>query len=130
MFEDGFHTMQPLGVGADGVQEWFCPDCGRHVTLYWHPDYRLTVVYPGDEHVSHISANAPFAPLGLASLEAELVEWQPGLESDAAELPASGATAGAVRQSDTPIDFGDPERTDGLAPWIALLERLSQDDKA
>src|SRR5580765_6272238 len=47
------HTMCRVDTHISGVEEWFCPTCGRRFLLRWPPMYQTTVLDPGDEHATH-----------------------------------------------------------------------------
>jgi hypothetical protein len=52
------HQMQKAGTRKSGVEEWWCPTCGRRLLLRWPPGYQKLVLEPGDEHASHAGATA------------------------------------------------------------------------
>jgi hypothetical protein len=127
--EHDHHIMQRLRTAADGAEEWFCADCGRHVLLRWPPAYEQTVVHPGDEEACHVSAHPTIEIVGAAALAADLVAGEPDAAcaaGPAAERADGAGHYGVVQPVDSFVDFGDPESTDGLAPWIALIERLGR----
>lgn len=126
---DRHHTMQRLRTTADGAEEWFCADCGRHLLLRWPPAYEQTLLHPGDAAACHVSAHPTIELAGAVALSAELVAGEPGAARPAPparEHADSAGSYGAAQPVDSFIDFGDPEITDGLGPWIALIDRLGR----
>jgi hypothetical protein len=106
------HIMRLLRSTPDHGDEWFCPDCGRHLLLRWPPQYEQTLLVPGDESCAHVGG-AQGELVAEAQLEAELVVAADALEAGAA--------------AENVIDFGEPDRTDGLAPWRRLFDRLGRE---
>ena len=59
------HHMQLETTHPSGDEEWFCPACGRRFLMHWPPEYRKTVLEPGDEFAVHsggkggLQVNAP-----------------------------------------------------------------------
>ncbi|MCB0191009.1 MAG: hypothetical protein KDJ65_03620 [Anaerolineae bacterium] len=47
------HHMQLDKVHPSGVEEWFCPTCGRRFLLTWPPDYEKVILNAGDELAIH-----------------------------------------------------------------------------
>ena len=35
-----------------GAEEWYCPTCGRRMTITWQP-WKKVILEPGDLHVAH-----------------------------------------------------------------------------
>jgi hypothetical protein len=54
MSEEVRHTMIRVNKDIDGVEEWHCPTCGRRFLMQWPPNYKRTVLEPGDEAVIHV----------------------------------------------------------------------------
>ena len=51
------HEMDLVRVDDEsGAEHWTCPTCGRQMLLWWPPDYRRTVLIPGDESVGHTAS--------------------------------------------------------------------------
>lgn len=46
------HTMY-LVREHEGLEEWHCPGCGRHLLVNWSPSFKRTVVQEGDSSVGH-----------------------------------------------------------------------------
>lgn len=53
MPEQEQHTMEFVGTHKSGVDELYCPICGRRILLQWPPNYKKTVLEPGNEHAIH-----------------------------------------------------------------------------
>jgi hypothetical protein len=47
------HEMQLKETHASGVEEWYCPQCGRRFLLSWPPTYEKVVLDVGDEYAVH-----------------------------------------------------------------------------
>lgn len=123
------HLMTLEHVAPDGSETWFCPSCGRRVLLCWPPSFTQVVLEPGDEEIVHMGHGNGTGMFSAAALEADLL---PGTPLEAASPPAAAAHAGEphafgmAQTVDSFIDFGDPEVTDGLGPWIRFLDKLSR----
>lgn len=59
------HEMVLEKIHRSGVEEWFCPICGRRFLLRWPPDYLRIVIEPGED-VIHVG--------GKGNLESSNVE--------------------------------------------------------
>jgi len=38
---------------TSGVEEWYCPDCGRRFLVQWPPAYKMIILEPGDKDTRH-----------------------------------------------------------------------------
>lgn len=47
------HKMLLVSTHPNGVDELYCPTCGRRILIQWPPDYQKTVLEPGDEYAIH-----------------------------------------------------------------------------
>lgn len=47
------HEMQLAQTHATGVEEWFCPACGRRFLMQWPPAYKKIILEAGDEQAIH-----------------------------------------------------------------------------
>jgi hypothetical protein len=47
------HPMELVQVDATGVEEWYCPTCGRRFQMRWPPEYAKMVLEPGDPYAIH-----------------------------------------------------------------------------
>jgi hypothetical protein len=36
-----------------GVEEWYCPACGRRFVMQWPPKYKRIILNGGDEYAAH-----------------------------------------------------------------------------
>ena len=50
------HEMVHQGTDASGMQEWRCPECGRHFVVRWPPDFERLVLTEGDGDAVHVGA--------------------------------------------------------------------------
>jgi len=46
------HEMQLETEHASGAEEWYCPTCGRRMTITWQP-WKKIILEPGDIYASH-----------------------------------------------------------------------------
>lgn len=67
------HVMQLEISHRSGVDEWYCPICGRRILLQVHPKFKKLVLEPGDEHAFHSASkgdlNAAFDLSGMDSTQ-------------------------------------------------------------
>ncbi len=70
------HEMQLQMTYRTGVEEWYCPTCGRCLLLQWSPIYKRVVLEPGDEYVIHTGGKGGFSTgiPQVASEEGEFAE--------------------------------------------------------
>lgn len=47
------HKFVLVNSYPSGVDELFCPTCGRRVIIQWPPDYKKTVLNAGNEYAIH-----------------------------------------------------------------------------
>lgn len=47
------HRMELVYSHPSGVDEMYCPTCGRKILIQWPPDYKKIVLEVGDEHAIH-----------------------------------------------------------------------------
>jgi hypothetical protein len=52
MMNEQLHEMVLEKTHPSGAEEWFCPICGRRMTITWHP-WRRVVLQPGNIYVAH-----------------------------------------------------------------------------
>ncbi len=50
MDEPHGHQMRLEKTLPDGVEEWYCPTCGRRLLLHWPPENKRAILEPGDTH--------------------------------------------------------------------------------
>jgi hypothetical protein len=101
MNEQQRHEMVLETTHPSGAEEWYCPMCGRRLTITWQP-WKKIILESGDIHAAHGGSK------GI--LKIGPLQIQQGNESDA---PLT-----------TEISNDDPY----LAPWKQWLENLDWDD--
>jgi hypothetical protein len=95
------HEMQIIAIYPSGAEEWYCPECGRRMTITWQP-WKKVILEPGDLHAAH-GGSKGILKLGPLHI---------GLEN---ENGPSAAT--------------DPSLEDPyLAPWVKWLDKMGWDD--
>lgn len=47
------HEMILQETHISGVEEWYCPDCGRRFLVQWPPAYKMIVLEQGDKDTRH-----------------------------------------------------------------------------
>ncbi len=53
MEEPQGHQMRLEMNYPDGIEEWYCPTCGRRLLMQWKPEFKRVVIEPGEENVPH-----------------------------------------------------------------------------
>ncbi len=81
------HEMVHQGTDASGMEEWRCPECGRHFVVRWPPDFERLVLAEGDGDAVHVGAKGEPGLTGIqltpAAGEAEAeVEWRAWLRDN------------------------------------------------
>jgi hypothetical protein len=114
------HTLELLQRTADGVEEWFCLTCGRHMQLRHEPTFVQEILAEGDRSASHSNRVGGVQATALTSMAAALAATAPVAQTSHGGIGADGGQLGV----DAFVDVGEPERSDGLAPWISFLKRL------
>ena len=51
--DEKFHEMVLEKTHTSGVEEWYCPDCGRRFLVQWPPAYKMIIVEPGEKDTRH-----------------------------------------------------------------------------
>jgi hypothetical protein len=82
---DRQHKMVLVHESEDGSQEWFCPDCGRHLLITWPPNYKRTVIEPGDEEAIHSGSTGGLSMGPTDAGEASEIGFQEFSEPESAE---------------------------------------------
>ncbi|MBI3943558.1 MAG: hypothetical protein HY326_11150 [Chloroflexi bacterium] len=76
--------MQLAKTYPTGVEEWYCPTCGRRFLLRWPPGYQKMILDSGDEAVLHRGSKRDLANQTSQVEECESTAlpevWQKGLE--------------------------------------------------
>lgn len=96
MDESAPHQMQLNVTYSTGVEEWYCPTCGRRLIMQWPPHYKKVILEQGDENETHTGGKGPVC-LGTAQVSHVA-------ESEAAE--EIDCVAWEVWLTD--VDLGDP----------------------
>ena len=47
------HDMILEETHPSGVEQWYCPSCGRRFLVQWPPAYKMIVIEPGDRDAQH-----------------------------------------------------------------------------
>lgn len=50
---DNYHEMVFEKAHLSGVEEWYCPSCGRRFLVQWPPAYKMIVLEPGEKDTRH-----------------------------------------------------------------------------
>lgn len=50
---DQHHEMVLEKTHISGVEEWFCPSCGRRFLVQWPPSYKIIVLEDGEKDTRH-----------------------------------------------------------------------------
>ena len=50
---DKHHEMVLEKTHISGVEEWYCPDCGRRFLVQWPPAYKMVVLKQGEKDTRH-----------------------------------------------------------------------------
>jgi hypothetical protein len=51
--DKSYHEMIFEKTHDSGVEEWYCPICGRRFLVQWPPAYKMIVLEPGDKDIQH-----------------------------------------------------------------------------
>ncbi len=108
---DRQHKMVLVHESEDGSQEWFCPVCGRHLLISWPPNYKRTVIEPGDEDAIHSGGTGG---VEMGPVDAGAIESEGSTESPWAGEPESAAETFEMDFSDDPY----------LLPFQRFLEEI------
>ena len=60
------HEMHLEVTYSTGVEEWYCPICGRRILMQWPPHYKKVVLESGNEQAIHAGGKGG---LHMGSLE-------------------------------------------------------------
>ena len=83
------HEMILQETHISGVEEWYCPDCGRRFLVQWPPAYKIVILEPGDKDTRHnvSKSNSRIGSRQVTQLEANdlidefrLVPWLKWME--------------------------------------------------
>ena len=81
-----------------GIDEWYCPTCGRRLLMNYEPIFKKTVLDAGDEYVIHSGGKG-------------------GLNIGSVRATQMGVTSG---KDESPVSSEDPT----LAPWVTWLDEI------
>ncbi len=71
------HEMHLEATYPTGVEEWYCPTCGRRVIMQWPPNFKRVILEPGDQYAIHMG--------GKGGLRMGLLQVGDGEETEPAE---------------------------------------------
>lgn len=86
---DKHHEMILEKTHISGVEEWYCPSCGRRFLVQWPPAYKMIIVEAGDKDTRHnvSRANSRIGPLQVTQTkepdfieESRLIPWLKWME--------------------------------------------------
>lgn len=106
--EEQTHTMILQTTHESGAEEWYCPTCGRRIIFQWPPDFKKTVLVPGDEYASHSGGKGGFM-VGKPQLVKQT------------ELPAQNAPVLSYHDENVQLSAQDKAR---LVQWEQWLGRM------
>ena len=73
--QDTHHPMDLVRVdGETGAEHWICHRCGKQMLLWWPPDFKRTILVPGDERAQH---SASKGGLQVGPVVTEVLPWSP-----------------------------------------------------
>lgn len=74
---NNYHEMVFEKAHLSGVEEWYCPSCGRRFLVQWPPSYKMIILEPGEKDTRHnlskVNAHRD-APRVLQTEEPEPIE--------------------------------------------------------
>ena len=74
------HEMVLEKTHPAGSEEWYCPTCGRRMTITWEP-WKKIVLEPGDSHAVHSGGKGGLRMGPLQVKQAD--EYDPSAEPEA-----------------------------------------------
>jgi hypothetical protein len=96
------HEMILEKTYPSGVDEWYCPACGRRLLMDYEPNFKKTVLEVGDEYAIHSGGKG-------------------GLRIGSMQVASADPT---VSEKEPKISVNDPS----LAPWVAWLDQVDFDN--
>ena len=84
-----YHEMVLDRTHISGVEEWYCPTCGRRFLVQWPPAYKMIILEPGEQDTRHnvSKVNSRIGPLQVAQNketdfieESRLIPWLKWME--------------------------------------------------
>ena len=95
------HEMILEETHSSGAEEWYCPICGRRMTITWHP-WKKIILEPGDIYAAHSASKG-------------------GLQIGSLQITQAN--------DDSPPSATEPFVEDPyLAPWLRWMNRVDSDD--
>ena len=94
------HQMEIERTYPSGVEEWWCPTCGRRFVAQWAPETRRLILDPGDAHIPHRGGDLSIhlgvepasddhtPPLTDAEANSPWAEWLDDLDLDSPDTAA------------------------------------------
>jgi len=103
------HKMVLTSSHPNGVDEMYCPTCGRRILIQWPPDYKKTILDTGDEYAIH-SAGKGGLEMGAPQI---------------AEQTKFSAQVASIQDSayDGPVQFTAQDEA-RLAQWEKWLDQI------
>ena len=65
------HTMDLIRE-HEGLEEWHCPACGRHLLVNWSPGFKRTIVNEGDFSAGHSGFKTDLQPENSEGIPGEI----------------------------------------------------------
>ena len=81
MNEQQRHEMVLETTHPSGVEEWYCPTCGRRFVLNWPPEYKKTILNVGDELAIHSGGKGGVSMSQVRINQADEPELPPQIRS-------------------------------------------------
>lgn len=69
-----FHEMSLEKVQISGVEEWYCPSCGRRFLVQRPPAYKMIVLEAGEKDIRHNVSRSNFRIGSLPPAQLEATE--------------------------------------------------------
>lgn len=60
--DESKHKLLLMTTHESGLEEWYCPTCGRRFLMKWPPEYQKIILEPGDEFANHTAFKGQFDP--------------------------------------------------------------------
>jgi hypothetical protein len=84
---ENYHEMTLEKTHVSGVEEWYCPTCGRRFLVQWPPAYKMIILEAGDKDIRHNVSRTNSRILPVTQLEAtdltdefRLIPWLKWME--------------------------------------------------
>jgi hypothetical protein len=120
MQDDDRHIMQLATRHPSGAEEWNCPTCGRRFLLEWPPEYKKTILEPGDEAAMHSGSKGSLS--GILSIG--MSQDTDATSVDRLDDQPRTYYASAMAFDDTKTT----QSTEDLRPWLKWLATANLDD--